>query len=116
MSALRRYLRRAASWLIVLAPGICLLLLLGIGRAATSVVDPDGNPTVDFWSELWELGKAAGPFGTAIMGIMWWRADQERIKNRSDYDALVERVLPLIDRGVTAQERLGDVLTVPKRR
>ncbi len=33
-------------------------------------------------SEFWAAAKAAGWFGTIIMGIMWWRAEQRAERER----------------------------------
>ena len=72
--------------------------------------DVPNLPDPNFWIDLWELAKNAGPFGTCLMIIMWFLERQERLKIRALLDALFERTLAGLNSGVTATEKFNDTL------
>lgn len=73
----------------------------------------DDNPVLNpaFWPAFFDAARAAGLLGTLVLGGVWYLERQERRETRKQLDILVERVLPLLERGVQAQEKLGDILT-----
>lgn len=44
-------------------------------------------------NDLWEAAKTAGPFGTLLMGFIWWLERTDRVRLQKERDALLERVL-----------------------
>lgn len=62
----------------------------------------------EFWPDVWDLVKSAGPFGAGLMLIMWWLERTERLKTRAQLDELLEGGLKS---GTTALERLADILS-----
>lgn len=44
-------------------------------------------------SDLWEMAKAAGPFGTCLMLTLFFLERRDRMKLQGERDALLERVL-----------------------
>lgn len=72
---------------------------------------PDaGSPDPNFWLDLWELAKTAGPFGTTLMMVMWFLERQERLKLRVLYDALFERALTGLNTSTAVVEKFSDLL------
>lgn len=106
------------TWCWTLFLGVCIVFSgIEVGSVLAQASLSETGPSVpNFWADLWDMAKAAGALGTGILGLILYRVDKERIKYRDDYFALVERVLPLIQQGVNAQEKLGEVLSSPKRR
>jgi len=90
---------------------------LNIGDVLAQSSLPETGPSVpNFWGEMWEMAKAGGAFTTGAMAVIVWKLDKERIKYRDDYNALVERMLPLFQQSTELQQQVKDVLTGPKRR
>lgn len=63
-----------------------------------------------FWSDLWDLAKTAGPFGTAYATLMWWLERNERVSRSIKYDALLERVLTAMATGTAAIEKFSELI------
>lgn len=119
---------------ILVSAGIYLIgLSMGhvLGQSAVSETGPN---IPNFPSDLWEMAKAAGILGCGVLVLAMSRADKlhaaelkrmeeererlnaERIQYRNDYNALVERVFPLVQQGIDAQRQLTEVLSGPPKR
>jgi hypothetical protein len=47
----------------------------------------------NFVVDIWEAAKAASPFATMVIMVIWLKTDRERLKLQGERDALLERVL-----------------------
>lgn len=79
-----------------------------------------------FLKELWEMAKLAGPFGTCILGVLYYlerkekTALQARMDLKDDADEkyraeLLERVLTAINSANNALKGLTDMLAGHRR-
>lgn len=60
--------------------------------------------TPNFFAELWELAKTAGPFATCLLLLIWVKTDRERLRLQGERDALLERVLGSVQKMSDAME------------
>lgn len=74
------------------------------------------SETPNFFSELWELAKTAGPFATCLMLLIWFKTDRERLKLQGERDALLERVLVVSQKMVDAMEATLALVKEQRRR
>lgn len=72
--------------------GLVLAMLLAPPVFAESQSGSGGN-----LSDLWEMAKAAGPFGTCLMLTLFFLERRDRMRLQSERDALLERVLVSIN-------------------
>lgn len=61
---------------------------------------------MEFFKDLWEAAKLAGPFGTLLMLVVWLRTDNERRSLQKKFDTLSEETLEMMN-GV--KESMRDV-------
>lgn len=57
-----------------------------------------------FLPALWELARTAGPFGTVLMLLMWWREARARDKLQLQHTDLLERM-------ITANNELAEAVS-----
>lgn len=57
-------------------------------------------------ADMWTAAKQAGPFGTLLMLIIWWKTDAERLRLQRDRDALLERVVKALEAAADAMENV----------
>lgn len=51
----------------------------------------------NFLLDLWASAKQAGPFATMLMVYLWYLERKDRLKLQGERDALLERVLTIIN-------------------
>jgi hypothetical protein len=68
---------------------------------------------VDILSDLWEAAKTAGPFGTLLMLILYYRQDGERRQLLADYKALLRETLDGLNSTRNAVVDLAKTLEPP---
>lgn len=76
----------------------------------------DGPVDPSFWADIWELAKAAGPFGTLLMLVMYWLERQDRLKVRGQLDDLTERVVVAMTNSTNTLSELLKILTTVRKR
>lgn len=89
-------IRAALIWALITA-GFCAAVIVLAGRLMAQTPEPVPQ---GFWAEFWPAAKAAGFFGTALMALMWWRAERraeieraERISIQTAKDAQTEKTI-----------------------
>lgn len=69
----------------------------------------------NFWMDLWEAAKLAGPFGTLFALMIWWLERQERLQERirlrEIYTSMLERVLLGLEHSAAATEKLSELFS-----